>query len=246
MNVIDRYYSRITSILSEAFEAERENIEAAAEAIAKANEEHRSIFGFGCNHAGLVTLELFYRSGGMVTINPIRAPGMMLEISPATMTSEMERMQGYGKIILDGEPAKAGDVIIIHSVSGRNAVTVDMAQAAKEKGMTVIVVTNMTTATSVTSRHPSGKMLHDFADILINNHGDLGDASVSLEGFPQKLAPTSTSVGAALLNAAVVRASEILLEKGIQPPVFMSGNIDGGDAHNKAVIAAHKDNIFYM
>ena len=246
MNVIDRYYSRVTSILSEAFEAERENLEAAAEAIAKANEEHRSIFGFGCNHAGLVTLELFYRSGGMVTINPIRAPGMMLEISPATMTSEMERMQGYGKIILDGEPAKAGDVIIIHSVSGRNAVTVDMAEAAKEKGMTVIVVTNMTTATSVTSRHPSGKMLHDFADILINNHGDLGDASVSLEGFPQKLAPTSTSVGAALLNAAVVRASEILLEKGIQPPVFMSGNIDGGDAHNKAVIAAHKDNIFYM
>ena len=246
MNVIDRYYSRVTAILSEAFEAERENIEAAAEAIAKANEEHRSIFGFGYNHAGLVTLELFYRSGGMVTINPIRAPGMMLEISPATMTSEMERMHGYGKIILNGEPAKAGDVIIIHSVSGRNAVTVDMAEAAKEKGMTVIVVTNMTTATSVTSRHPSGKMLHDFADILINNHGDLGDASVELEGFPQKLAPTSTSVGAALLNAAVVRASEILLEKGIQPPVFMSGNIDGGDAHNKAVIAAHKENIFYM
>jgi uncharacterized phosphosugar-binding protein len=246
MNVIDRYYSKVTSILSQAFEAERDHIEAAAQAIAKANEEHRSIFGFGCNHAGLVTLELFYRSGGMVTINPIRAPGMMLEISPATMTSEMERMPGYGKIILNGEPAKAGDVIIIHSVSGRNAVTVDMAEAAKEKGMTVIVLTNMNTATSVTSRHPSGKMLHDFADILIDNHGDRGDASVELEGFPQKLAPTSTAVGAALLNAAVVRASEILLEKGIQPPVFMSSNIDGGDAHNKAVIASHKENIFYM
>ena len=246
MNVIDRYYKRVSDILEEAFFEERESIEAAAEAIAAANEEHRSIFGFGCNHAGLVTLELFYRSGGMVTINPIRAPGMMLEISPATMTSQMERMQDYGRIILDGENAKAGDVIIIHSVSGRNAVTVDMAEAAKEKGMTVIVLTNMNTATSVTSRHRSGKMLHDFADILINNHGDLGDASVELEGFPQRLAPTSTVVGAALLNAAVVRASEILLEKGIQPPVFMSGNIDGGDAHNKAVIAEHKDNIFYM
>ena len=246
MNVIDRYYSRVSEILSEAFDAERESIEAAAEAIARANEEHHSIFGFGCNHAGLVTLELFYRSGGMVTINPIRAPGMMLEISPATMTSEMERMSGYGKIILNGENTKAGDVIIIHSVSGRNAVTVDMAEAAKEKGMTVIVLTNMNTATSVTSRHPSGKMLHDFADILIDNHGDRGDASVELEGFPQKLAPTSTAVGAALLNAVVVRASEILLEKGIQPPVFMSSNIDGGDAHNKAVIESHKENIFYM
>ena len=246
MSVIDQYYTRVSEILAEVFDAERDNIEAAAKVLASANEEHRSIFGFGCNHAGLITLELFYRTGGMVTVNPIRAPGMMLEISPATMTSEMERMPDYGRIILDGEPVRAGDVLIIHSVSGRNAVTIDMAQAAREKGMTVIVVTNMNTATSVTSRHPSGKMLHDFADILIDNHGDRGDASVQLEGFAQKLASTSTVVGAAILNAVTARASELLWEKGIEPPVFMSGNIDGGDAYNKAVIAAHKDNIFYM
>lgn len=246
MSIIDRYYSRVSEILDEAFRKERECIEAAAEVLARANEEHHSIFAFGCNHAGLITLELFYRTGGMVTVNPIRAPGMMLEISPITMTSQMERMPDYGRIILDGEEIHAGDVLIIHSVSGRNAVTIDMAQAAREKGMTVIVVTNMNTATSVTSRHPSGKMLHDFADILIDNHGDKGDAAIQLEGFAQRLASTSTVVGAALLNAVTARASELLWEKGIEPPVFMSGNIDGGDAYNKAVIEAHKDNIFYM
>ena len=232
--------------MAEVFEQEYEAMERAAEIIARANEEKRSVFAFGCNHAGLITLELFYRTGGMVTVNPIRAPGMMLEISPPTMTSEMERMAGYGKIILNNEPVKQGDVLIIHSVSGRNAVTVDMAELAQEKGMTVIVVTNMNTATTVTSRHPSGKMLHDFADILIDNHGDRGDACIQLDGFAQKLASTSTVVGAAILNAVTVRASEILWEKGITPPVFMSGNIDGGDAYNKAVIAEHKDNIFYM
>ena len=246
MSIIDQYYTRVSEILAEAFAAERDNIEEAAKALARANEEHRSIFAFGCNHAGLITLELFYRTGGMVTVNPIRAPGMMLEISPITMTSQMERMPDYGRIILEGEPVKEGDVLIIHSVSGRNAVTIDMAQAAREKGMTVIVVTNMNTATSVTSRHPSGKMLYDFASILIDNHGDKGDAAIQLEGFAQKLASTSTVVGAALLNAVTARASELLWEKGIEPPVFMSGNIDGGDAYNKAVIAAHKDNIFYM
>ena len=182
----------------------------------------------------------------MVTVNPIRAPGMMLELSPPTMTSEMERIPGYGKIILNNEPCKAGDVLIIHSVSGRNAVTIDMAECAREKGMTVIVVTNMNTATSVTSRHPSGKMLHDFASVLIDNHGDRGDATIQLEGFEQKLASTSTVVGAAILNAVTARASEILWAEGIKPPVFMSGNIDGGDAYNKAVIAEHQENIFYM
>ncbi|MBO4229207.1 MAG: SIS domain-containing protein [Clostridia bacterium] len=246
MSVIDRYYSRIQEILAEAFEKEHDHLEAAARLLAEANMKKQSIFAFGCNHAGLITLELYYRSGGMVTVNPVRAPGMMLDISPATMTSEMERMPGYGTIIFNNLPAKAGDVIIIHSVSGRNSVTVDMAQAAKEKGLSVIVVTNLNTATTVTSRHPSGKMLHDFADVLIDNHGDRGDASVELSGFPQKIAPSSTVVGAALLNSVTARASEILLENGWKPPVFMSGNMDGGDAYNKAVIAEHKENIFYM
>ena len=246
VNAAGRYYSRVTEILAETFEKEADAMERAAQAIAEANRTHHSVFAFGCNHAGLITLELFYRTGGMVTVNPIRAPGMMLEVTPITNSSKMERMPDYGKIIFDAQPAGEKDVLIIHSVSGRNAVTVDMAQAAKEKGLTVIVVTNMNTAGSVTSRHPSGKMLHDFADILIDNHGDKGDASVELPGFAQKIASTSTVVGAAILNAVTARATEILYEEGMEPPVFMSGNIDGGDAHNKAVIAKHKDNIFYM
>ena len=246
MSIIDSYFERINEIINETTQKESATMEAAAQIIAKANENGNSVFAFGCNHAGLLALELFYRTGGMVTINPIRAPGMMLEVSPITMSSELERIAGYGKVILGGESCRAGDVIIIHSVSGRNAVTVDMAMAAKEKGMTVIVLTNMNTATSVTSRHPSGKMLHDFADVLIDNHGDMGDATVALPGFGQRLASSSTVIGAAILNAVAARASEILWEKGIEPPVFMSGNIDGGDAYNKAVIEKHKDNIFYM
>lgn len=246
MNAIDKYYFRIDEIMKEVFNTEYENIEKAANIIAEANRTHHSIFAFGCNHAGLITLELFYRTGGMVTVNPVRAPGMMLEISPPTMTSEMERMEGYGKIIFDNLTTREGDVIIIHSVSGRNAVTVDMAKAAKEKGLTVIVLTNMNTATTVTSRHSSGKMLHDYASILIDNHGDRGDAAVKLDGFEQKIASSSTVVGAAILNAVIARACELLLNDGIDPPVFMSGNMDGGDAYNKAVIAEHRDNIFYM
>ena len=246
MNATESYYSRVTEIMSQVFRQEKDAMEQAAEKLAQANREKRSIFAFGCNHAGLIALELFYRTGGMVTVNPVRAPGMMLEVSPVTMSSELERIPDYGKVVVESLPAKEGDVIMIHSVSGRNAVTVDMAKAAREMGLTVIVVTNMQTATAVSSRHPSGKKLHDYADILIDNHGDYGDASVRLEGFAQKIASTSTVVGAAILNAVVARACELLWEQGIRPPVFMSGNVDGGDAYNKAVIAEHAENIFYM
>lgn len=246
MNAMETYYSRVTEIMSQVFEQERGAMEQAAGKLADANRDKHSIFAFGCNHAGLIALELFYRTGGMVTVNPVRAPGMMLEVSPITMSSELERIPDYGKVIFDSLPAKAGDVIMIHSVSGRNAVTVDMAKAAREKGLTVIVVTNRNTATAVSSRHPSGKKLYDFADILIDNHGDYGDASVQLEGFAQRIASTSTVVGAAILNAVVARACELLLEQGVRPPVFVSGNVDGGDAYNRAVIAEHAENIFYM
>ncbi len=246
MKASTKYYQRVTEIMAEVFDKEADGIEQAAGIIAEANRTKHSVFAFGCNHAGLIALELFYRTGGMVTVNPVRAPGMMLELSPPTMTSELERLPGYGNIIFNNMKAKAGDVLIIHSVSGRNAVTVDMAQAAREAGLTVIVITNMNTTKAVKSRHPSGKKLCDFASVLIDNHGDLGDAAVELEGFPQKVSASSTVVGAAILNAVTARACELLIESGFEPPVFMSGNIDGGDEHKKKVMAEYADNIFYL
>lgn len=246
MNAIDQYYTRIGEILGEIIHKEREPIEQAAQLLAKTIEEKHSIFAFGCNHAGLVTLETFYRTGGLVPINPVRAPGMMLEIAPITSSSKMERLDGYGRVIFNGLPAKSGDVIIIHSVSGRNNVPIDMAIAAKEAGVYVIVLTNMNTTNFVLSRHPSEKKLHDFADILIDNHGDRGDASVKLNGFMQKVAPTSTAAGAFIINAITARCAEILNDSGIAPPVFMSGNIDGGDEYNAKIIKEYEKNIFYM
>ena len=98
MKASERYYNRVSEILGEVFREEAAAIEEAAQTIAEANRTGQSVFAFGCNHAGLITLELFYRTGGLVTVNPVRAPGMMLELSPPTMTSEMERMPGYGRI----------------------------------------------------------------------------------------------------------------------------------------------------
>ena len=100
MSVIFEYHKHVTDILTEVFDKEAAAMEEAAAALAAANKEGRSIFGFGCNHAGLITLELFYRTGGMVTVNPIRAPGMMLELSPPTMTSEMELVYPEARVSL--------------------------------------------------------------------------------------------------------------------------------------------------
>ncbi|MBR4895941.1 MAG: SIS domain-containing protein, partial [Clostridia bacterium] len=63
MKASERYYHRVSEILGEVFHKEADAIEEAAQAIAEANRTGQSVFAFGCNHAGLISLELFYRTG---------------------------------------------------------------------------------------------------------------------------------------------------------------------------------------
>ena len=219
---------------------------AGARKLAEAALGGHNIFAFGCSHAGLLALELYYRTGGMALINPVRAPGLCLDIDPATMTSQMERLPEYGKVIIDNQPLGAGDVIIIHSVSGRNTVTIDAAIRAREKGAYVIALTSMETTTALKSRHPSGKNLYEVSDLVLDNCGCLGDGALDIPGVMEKVGPTSTAVGAAMLNAMMAQAVELITAAGGVAPVFVSANLEGGDEHNKKMLSQYKDHIFYM
>ena len=246
MNAIMEYYNGIAKVMEKAFSTQETTLMQGAQLLCEATINKHNIFAFGCSHASLLALELYYRTGGMANINPIRAAGLNLDIDPATMTSQMERLPDYGRIIVDNQPLGENDVIIIHSVSGRNTVTVDVAMRAHEKGAKVIALTNLEMSKAVTSRHPSGKRLFECADIVIDNCGCVGDASIEIDGVPEKVAPTSTAVGAALLNAMIAEAVQLIIDKGVIPPVFMSANLDAGDEHNRKMLEQYKNNIFYM
>lgn len=240
------YIDGVVDCINRAWAKGAEAIDHAADLICEATEKKNNVYAFGCSHAGILAEEIFYRSGGMVTINPIFFPGFMLNTRPVTMTSMLERLPGLAKIIFDENKLKKGDVLIIHSVSGRNTVPVEMAEEAAKHGVKTIAITNLEYSSSVTSRAPSGKKLYEVCDIVIDNCGCISDASVKLEGLSEKTGPTSTAVGAALLNALVIESEEKLIAKGVTPPVFLSANIDGGTEHNAKILNEYKDNIFYM
>lgn len=242
----EAYIKIVTATIETAWNTQKEIIESAASRIAETIEKKKNVFVFGCSHAGILAEEVFYRTGGLAVINPIFFPGFMLNTRPITMTSQLERIKGIGTTILKENHVSAGDVLLIHSVSGRNTVPVEMALAAKAMGVYIIAITNTAYSSAVTSRHESGKRLFEVCDLVIDNCGDVGDAAVALEGLPEKIGPTSTSVGTALLNALVIEAVEKMIADGIVPPVFMSANLDGGDAHNAKIFTEYKDNIFYM
>ncbi len=245
MNKIKEYLDNLIRILEQVSDDGINSIEQCSELFASTLEDEKNIFLFGTGHSHMLAEELFYRAGGLVKIQPVFETSLMLHES-ASKSTEIERLPGYAQILFDSYGMKSGDVIVIISNSGRNGVCVDMAQLAKENGLAVVALTNLNHSKSSSSRHKSGKKLYEFADIILDNMGCVGDASVYFEELDRSAAPTSTSAGAAILNAVVVGCIEKMLEDGFTPEVFSSSNIDGGDEINKGYIEKYKDSIKFL
>lgn len=242
----ESYFDAAIAALTQVRATQAGPIRQAALMMADAIVAGQSLFSFGASHSFITTEELVYRTGGLMLINPIYPHGMNLFVRPMTATSAAERVVGLGTQMLESSPAKAGDVLLLTSTSGRNAVIIDMALTARKKGIKVIGLTALAYTAGVSSRHPSGKKLADLCDVLIDNCVPYGDAAVSVEGLEQKVGPLSTVTGCAIVNELVVNVVRILRERGVEPPVFVSANVDGGDERNARLLAENRHRIHYM
>ena len=70
--------------------------------------------------------------------------------------------------------------------------------------------------------------------------------SNSIPGSAQKIGPLSTLTGVAIVNALACEVVARLAARGLTPPVFMSANLDGGDAHNARLLAENRDRVHYL
>lgn len=240
------YLDKIQHLLNIIETDENNAMEKAVMMLADGIMNKKSIFIFGASHAGILSEEMYYRAGGLILINPIFGREIMLDTSPISHTSRMERLEGYGEILMKKVPIQERDIMIVHSVSGRNCVSVEVAIEAGKRGAKVIAVTNVAYSKSVTSRHSSGKRLFEVCDLVLDNHGEPGDACVAIEGLEQKVSPTSTVIGAAILNSIVAATVQELVKRGMEnPPIFYSANQDGKDELNQKIYSTYKDRIHY-
>jgi len=240
------YFETVIQLLEEIRHSQADAVEEAAQAVAGAIAGDHLVYVFGASHASIISQEAFYRAGGLVPVNPILAPGLTTDVRPATLTSRLERLPGLGRQILAESPVAVGDVLIVHSVSGRNAVAVEVAQTGKERGALVIVITSLTYSKSVRSRTEGLPRLFEVADLVLDNGAPVGDAAVELPGLAQKVGPVSTVTGVALLQSVLVRATALLLEHTGDAPVFWSANLDGGDEHNQKWLERYRGRLTYL
>jgi uncharacterized phosphosugar-binding protein len=241
-----RYFDAAIAVLERARREEAGNIERAAEALADTVAGGGRAFAFGAGHSSLPAQDVVYRSGGLVVMNLLAVPGVTgVDVVPATLSSALERVSGLATATLDAGPARAGDLLFVVSLSGRNVMPVELAAHARSRGLTVIGLTSLDYPGKVESRHPSGGFLKDHCDIVLDSKIAVGDGELAADGVPTGFGSVSSVVTVALMQAVVASAIGSLAERGLEPPVFRSGNVDGGADWNAKLIADHRDRVFY-
>lgn len=236
------YLNIIRDQLDKLEQTQERAIDQVAKVCADAIQAGGLLYFFGTGHAHMLCEEPFYRAGGMACVSPILEPSLMLHQGGAK-SSALERLPELGSTVVAESGVGDKDVLFLISNSGRNSVPIDGALEGKKRGATTVAITSMAHSSAVTSRHPSGKRLFEVCDYVLDNCGVYGDACIELPGLTQAISPTSTVLGAALINLVMTETARLLLERGITPPVFASANTDQGDKANKAVIAEYKKRI---
>ena len=230
-----RYIAEAGRLVARLATDEWPSLDAAADLVADALAGGGDIHAFGTGHSHMLAEELVYRAGGLVRVKPILFEGLMLHAG-AELSTALERLPGIAAAILDQHPMRAGDVLVVASNSGGNAVVGELAGLARARGVPVIAILSRAHASSAASRAAGRPNLQDIADVVIDNGGVIGDAAVAVDGFANRVGPTSTVVGAAALNAIVAEAVARLVARGITPEVFLSSNVDGGDEVNARLL----------
>ncbi|WP_078381174.1 sugar isomerase domain-containing protein [Sutcliffiella halmapala] len=235
------YMLEVQQLLKKIELIEDESIEKSATVLAKSFAAGGILHVFGCGHSHMIAEEVFYRAGGVVPVRPILIEDVMLH-KGAFRSSAFEKSTSFAHTFLNELDFQENDILLVVSTSGRNPVPIDVALYGKTKGLTVISISSHLYH-NLSSRHQSGEMLGETADIAINNHIPQGDALISFSELNTSVGPGSTIANTAIVNSIIVKTVEILTQQEFDVPIFKSGNLDGSEEHNERLVEKYRGRI---
>lgn len=236
----ENYLAYAHGLMQRILDEETPAIERAAESLAEQIAKDRLVHVFGPGgHSNLASQEIFFRAGGLMHVSAILDEGTLLS-NGALRSMAIERTPGYGKIVISDQGLGNEDILILVNAYGINAALIDAALEAQSRGVFLIGVSSRAHAEGSSldhpARHPTKKNLHDIVDIAIDTKVPIGDAVVSLPGMAEPVAAISTFANAFTLNILIINTVARLLDRGVEPPVWRSGNAPGGDEANSKFI----------
>jgi len=244
------YYQAVIAHLAALHEDCLPPVREAARLVADQVSADRVVFVYGPGgHSNIAAQEIFNRAGGLMHVNAVLDQGTMLSAG-GQYSKKIERLPGYGRIVIDEYGLGEGDLLILVNAYGINSALIDAALRARELGATTIGVSSVQhaeqTAPDHPARHPSRRNLHDIVDVSVDSKVPIGDAILRMGGVSEAIGPISTFANALLLNMIVVEAVALLARRGVDPPVFRSGNAPGGDEVNARFRARFRGRIRHL
>lgn len=234
---MDLFCEELDGLFAKLRDKEAENIAKAARIVADSIENDGVVHVFGSGHSYGFGLEVSDRAGSLAPVHNIASNDFVLygKYSLAEFKDQnniFERRPGIAGELYSLYEIHPQDVFIIISNSGINGLVIDMAAKAKEEGHKVIVVTCWDHTSREKSRHPSGKKLYEFGDVVIDNCGPYGDALLETGG-PEKICSVSSITGAVIAQTLMLDAIADIQEDGKDVPLFT------GAPEHDAVLREH-------
>ena len=245
----ERYMGVVRRILDAVETEELPKVAAVAERAAASVAAGGAFYVYDNGH--MLNTELFNRAGGLVLLAGVpvtrRAPGpdgRRFGGGPlAEPDAEAERMEdlSLARMAVRQAGVRADDVVMLGSVSGRSPLVVELALAAKRRGAYTVALTARAYAEILPPLHPSGQLLYQAADMVLDTHTAVGDAELTVEGLPEKLLPSSGISAAVVAWCLIGELVEQLLARGIVPTVLRSINYPDGPERYAEAMARYRE-----
>ena len=234
----DTYQREITAVLDRIWSTQRAAIREAAGMMAESAARGGLVHLFGSGHSVLPVQDVFPRYGSYPVFHPLMDARLMwtdvLGSGGAKSLLWLERREGYARVLFENEPIRRGDVMVVFSHGGLNAVGVEVAMESRARGLAVVAITSMDNQRQNAATHSSGKKLSEVADLVIDNCVPARDALVDVRGWKAPVGAGSTVAFVTIAMAIVSEVAHALAQRGIAPPVFVSPNVPGIPPENNA------------
>jgi uncharacterized phosphosugar-binding protein len=221
----ERYFHEAMSRLPRLLDEQRDALDRAASLCTEAIADGGLVHLFGCGHSRMMCEEMTPRQGCYVGWHTIVELGLSfhnLIVGPNGLRQSLhlEKTLGYAEQILRNFAFGPKDVLIVISTSGIREVIIEMADGARQRGLSVIALLSTAHCAQAKPAHPSGKKLIDLADVVLDNGAPIGDSLLAIEGCKNKTGPFSTLGGALVMNMLRCEVAQRLMDRGVEP-VFL-------------------------
>ncbi len=244
-------YLRQSRGLVDAVEAQLPKIQLAADWFARSILAGRMVHVFGSGHSRIMVEEMWPRYGSFPGFNPIvelslTFHNLVVGANGQRQAMFLENVSGLAERILRNFALRPEDSALVISSSGCNLVPIEMAEAFKKRGLKVVVIVSLQHSQASPSKHPAGRKMQDFADVVLNTGAPAGDAMVRIPGLDTPVSPGSTIGGCLLVNAIKAEVAARLTTAGHPPKVLSGAAIVGAQRAAELFEAAYDEHAHRM